>query len=278
MNLTPTASKPFEIVHLDTFTLEQSKFLTIIDSFSKYAQAYFLNSLSTTEITDNLIQFFSHHGIPKQIIIDNGTEFKNSVVTELLELHKIKIHFISPYHPQSNGQIERFHSTIIEHIRLLNTQGFAKISVRMKMLYAILSYNHSIHSSTQLKPIDVVNGHICNDDPFNLEIDKILVNDYINDHKEKTKLLYSKLNSDLMNNKQKLIEKRNEKRDETNIFQPDQKVYIKKHIRQKSANKYSKPVKLTGTNPVRKVVSTERQPKVHMDNLRRPLQKTYSFD
>jgi len=55
-----------------------------------------------------------------------------------------------------------------------------------------------------------------------------------------------------MNNKQKLIEKRNEKRDETNIFQPDQKVYIKKHIRQKSPNKYSKPVKLTYNQPCKK--------------------------
>jgi len=34
-----------------------------------------LNSLASTEIADNLLNYFSHHGIPKQIIVDNGTEF-----------------------------------------------------------------------------------------------------------------------------------------------------------------------------------------------------------
>lgn len=113
--LSPTATKPFEISHMDTYTLEQSKFLTILDSFSKYAQAYPLKSLAATEIVDNLLMFFSHHGVPKQIILDNGTEFKNSVVTELFQLHKGKIHFIAPHHPQSNGNIERLNSTISEH-------------------------------------------------------------------------------------------------------------------------------------------------------------------
>lgn len=36
MNVTPTAGQPFEIILVDTFTLEQSKFLIIIDRFSPY--------------------------------------------------------------------------------------------------------------------------------------------------------------------------------------------------------------------------------------------------
>ncbi len=167
MNVTPTASRPFEIIHLDTYTLEKSKFLTIVDSFSKYAQAYPLKSLAATEIADSLLSHFSHHGIPKQIIVDNGTEFKNTIVTELLSLHKIKVHFCSPYHPESNGIAERFHSTLSEHIRLLNNQNFANATIQNKIVYAVLAYNHTIHSTTNLKPIDVVQGHITSDDTFN---------------------------------------------------------------------------------------------------------------
>ncbi|KAL1463850.1 hypothetical protein WDU94_015550 [Cyamophila willieti] len=44
MNKTPTATRPFEIVHIDTFTAERTKLLTIVDSFSKLAQAYYLES------------------------------------------------------------------------------------------------------------------------------------------------------------------------------------------------------------------------------------------
>lgn len=278
LNVTPTASKPFEIIHLDTFTLEQTKFLTIIDSFSKYAQAYMIKALASTEIVDQLLHFFSHHNIPKQIIVDNGTEFKNSVITELLNLHKIKVHFCSPNHAQSNGNIERFHSTIIEHIRLLNTKCFLKSPIQSKMIYAVLAYNHSIHSVTKLKPIDIINGHIGNDNPFDVEIEKILTNDYISDHKEKTKILYAKVNEMLHANKEKLTEKLNIQRDEPKIFEPQQKVFIKKHIRQKNANKFNKSTTLVNVDSTKNTVSTENKGKVHMDNLKRPLKKTYEFN
>jgi hypothetical protein len=43
-NVTPTPIEPFEIVHIDTLTFERTKFLTIFDTFSKYAQVYKLKS------------------------------------------------------------------------------------------------------------------------------------------------------------------------------------------------------------------------------------------
>nr|CAI5851064.1 unnamed protein product [Callosobruchus analis] len=278
MNLTPTATKPFEIIHIDSFAFEGSKFLTIIDSFSKYAQAYHITSLSGTEIADNLIFFFSHHGVPSQIITDNGTEFKNTVITELLALHKIKLHFISPNHPNSNGLIERFHSTIIEHLRLLNTEGFQKTPIKMKMLYAVLAYNHTVHSVTKLKPIDIINGHITSNEPFDIKIDQLLLNDYTDKHKERTKLLYCKINSDLMQSKEKTLDRVNRNCDSPTIFDNKETVYVKKHLKKKNANKFSKPCRLRNINSEKKTVTTDQHEKVHMSNLKRPLRKLYSFD
>lgn len=277
MNVTPTATRPFEIIHLDTYTLEQTKFLTIIDSFSKYAQAYPIKSLSSTEIVDNLLFYFSHHKIPKQIIVDNGTEFKNSVVTELLQLHKIQIHFCSPHHPQSNGVVERLHSTLAEHIRLLNNQNFSKTPISQKMIYAILAYNNSLHSATKIKPTDVINGHITEDNPFDINIEQVLLSDYINDHKDKTKILYSKINEKLVNSKELVINKINEKREDPEIFEPDKTAYVKKHIRQKHADKFSQPTKLLSVNKERKTAKTQSHEKIHLSNLKRPLRNRYSF-
>lgn len=279
MNVTPTASRPFEIIHLDTYTFEKNKFLTIIDSFSKYAQAYHLNSLASVEIVDKLLIFFSHHGIPKQIIVDNGTEFKNSVVTELLTLHKIKVHFCSPHHPESNGVIERLHSTLAEHIRLLNNQNYSAAPMEQKMIYAILAYNHTIHSSTNLKPIDIIQGHVTSNDIFDLKLDQILVNDYVNSHKEKANILYSQINDKLIKKKEYLAEKRNKNTDDPEIFQPDQTVYLKKHTRQKHTDKFTQPTKLISINTKKKTGVTEKQGKVHLSNIKRPLiRKKYSFE
>ena len=119
---------------MDTFQLEQQKFLTLIDPFSKYAQAYPLTPLNSIEITNCLVSFFTHHGVPKLIITDNGREFQNTVIKDLMTLHKIDLHFVTPHHPESNSPVERLHSTLIEHVHLLNTQGHKDESIKVKML------------------------------------------------------------------------------------------------------------------------------------------------
>jgi len=203
---------------------------------------------------------------------------KNTVITELLTLHKIKIHFCSPHHPESNGVVERLHSTLAEHIRLLNNQEYGDTPIKTKMIYAILAYNHTIHSVTNLKPIDVIQAHITTNDTFDIKLDQILINDYVNNHKEKTKALYSQINANLVKRKENLVEKLNKDKDDVNeIFKPDQNVYLKKHIRQKHTDRFSKPTKLVSINTKKKTGKTENQEKVHLSNIRRPLQQKYSF-
>jgi transposase InsO family protein len=268
-NITPTPTKPFEILHMDTFQAENRKFLTIIDTFSKYAQAYALNSLNSLEIVNSLLIFFAHHGIPKSITTDNGSEFKNVLLQELLSLHKINIHFITPHHPESNSPVERFHSTLLEHIRLLNTQGFQEEPIQNKILYSVLAYNNSIHSVTQFKPMDLINGHISADNPFDLNIEKELLNDYIERHKNFTQKLYSNLNIKLADKKQKLISKRNDKREEIEIT-PQQEINERKFIRQKTSNKYKPLTTVKQYDPAQKIIITNADRQIHIANIKRP--------
>lgn len=83
------------------------------------------------------------------------------------------IHFCSTDHPQSNGLIKRLHTTLIEHLRLLIIQGFSITPIYMNTIYATLAYNHS--SSTELKPIVIINGHINTNDPLNRDIEKTIM-------------------------------------------------------------------------------------------------------
>ena len=50
-----------------------------------------------------------HLGPSRKILIDNGTEFKNKLWTEVFEKLKIEQKFTPIYSPQSNGRIEGFH-------------------------------------------------------------------------------------------------------------------------------------------------------------------------
>src|ERR1043166_9953503 len=53
-------------------------------------------------------------GTPKVIQSEQGTHFVNKVVKELTEKFRIKHSLSSPYHPQTNGLVERFNCTLCE--------------------------------------------------------------------------------------------------------------------------------------------------------------------
>jgi len=273
-NSTPTANKPFEIIHIDKLTLDGNKFLTLVDAFSKYAQAYYLTSNSSLEVVKNLLLYFSHHGIPKQIISDNGAEFDSSLVKEMLTLHKIDIHFICSQNPNSNGIVERFHSTLVEHVRLLNNRNeFSCDSMVIKVRYAIIGYNHSIHSVTRLTPFEVVYGHIGQDHLLDFDLEHRLMNDYASKHKDRLAILYSEIANRSNNTKEKIIERLNKDREE--IPKLPSTIFVKnKQYMSKTKNRFNKE-KLESVDPVLKTVNIvprhhNTKKKVHLANIRRP--------
>jgi len=273
-NITPTPTKPFEIVHVDTLKYECKKFLTIIDAFSKYAQVYLLETSQGQEIAENLMHYFSHHSVPGLLVMDNGPEFDNGVVRDFLLLHKVDTHFCSPHHPPSNGLIERFHSTFLDHINILNNSPqFSKDSVKSKIHFAIIAYNNSIHSSTGKTPFEILNFDM--QMPSNIDLEAKIVNNYIDSHKEKVKEIHKIINENLSKNKTKIINKLNEKRE--SIPEIPKTVFIKSNFRSKRRNRYKKEEVLE-VNPERKTVRPKLRErkrgrqfsKLHIGNIKRP--------
>lgn len=56
---------------------------------------------------------------------------------------------------------------------------------------------------SQQKPIEILNGHF---DPFNMDINKLLIINYLEQHRQRTKLLDEQLNKLSSETKQKTIE------------------------------------------------------------------------
>lgn len=55
--IVPPPNKPFEILHLDFFTAQSEKFLTIVDAFSKYAQSYHLRDGTALSVIQAFLIF-----------------------------------------------------------------------------------------------------------------------------------------------------------------------------------------------------------------------------
>lgn len=274
MNLTPTATRPLQIIHMDSITFEKKKFLTIIDSFSRYAQCYPITSCNSVEVADKLLSFFSHHGIPQTIVADNGCEFNNGLVKELTELHKIKMHWISTQHPPSNGLAERFHSTIIEHIRIFNNRDeFKTETIESKVKYAVIAYNNSIHSVTKLTPLEVLYGHIESNPILEIDIQNRFINEYVNNHKEKTKRLFDHIQEINQSRKEHVINERNKDREE--LPEIPKEVYVRNVQKQsKTKNKFNKETLLSVNRELKTAKINPRhhntREKIHLSKIKRP--------
>jgi len=123
--LTKTPQKPFEKIVIDTIgPLEMSESgnqysVTMICDLTKYV---ITGSVPNKEaktvaraIMNNLILIY---GIPREILTDLGTEYKNSILAELTEMLKISHSFATPHRHQTVGSIERNHRSFNEYLRI----------------------------------------------------------------------------------------------------------------------------------------------------------------
>ena len=104
-------------------TLRGRTLLMIIDYYSHYPEAYALNNANSAEIISCLTESFAHFGIPKVVISDNGLVFVSKEFESFLSSLGITHIRSSNYHPQSNGTIERLHSTLKSRLKRLQVDS-----------------------------------------------------------------------------------------------------------------------------------------------------------
>ena len=84
--------------------------LTTIDHLTGWLEAFPIPDKSADTIVSTLIiQYIPVHMCPRYILLDNGTEFKNTIMDQVLKQIGIERIFPAPYHPESNGKLEVFH-------------------------------------------------------------------------------------------------------------------------------------------------------------------------
>ncbi|KAA8578232.1 hypothetical protein FQN60_010716 [Etheostoma spectabile] len=58
------------------------------------------------------MDFFYKYGAPKRILTDQGKEFVNKINLDMCAKLGIARSLCAPYHPQTNGLVERLNGTI----------------------------------------------------------------------------------------------------------------------------------------------------------------------
>lgn len=163
------------------------------------------------DITKALIKYFSLYQVPNTIIFDRGTEFNNNLVKDLLKNYKVNIHVTCVNNPKSNGLIERFHSTLIEHLRILNQRPDARnYETLPKIQLAVIAYNNSLNLNNKFTPLEVLFG---SDKDKNVLKFQNPNEDCLQDYKSKLQLINDQINNKIKAEKNKRFLKQKSKID-----------------------------------------------------------------
>lgn len=164
MEITSTSTRPFERLALDIVGplpeagFQNFKFiLTLQDDLTKFSSAYPMVSATSDEIARNLVHFMSLFGFPKTILTDLGTCFTSDLFKQLTDILKIKALFTTPYHPQTNGALERSHATMKEYLKSFVNEN--QNDWHCYLFTAILAYNTTPHCTTEFTPYELLYGY-----------------------------------------------------------------------------------------------------------------------
>ena len=155
-------SQPLELIHLDYLKIEPSKgnienVLVITDHFTRYAQA-FPSKTQTALATAKLLwnNFILHYGFPSKIITDQGRNFESELIEHLCQLAGVQKLRTSPYHPQTNGQCERFNGTLLNILGTLTPEQ--KKDWKSHVPALVHAYNCTRNAATGFSPYFLLFG------------------------------------------------------------------------------------------------------------------------
>ena len=129
----------------------------ITDHFTRYALAY-ASKTQTAQATARILwdNFICHYGFPEQFISDQGRNFESDLIKELCKIAGVKKLHTTPYHPQSNGQCERFNSTLCNMLGTLSDEE--KSDWKSHLGCMTHAYNCTKHASTTYSPYYLMFG------------------------------------------------------------------------------------------------------------------------
>ena len=134
-----------------------SYLLVVGDYFTRWMEAYPIPSQEASTVARTLTnEFFLRFSPPEQLHSDQGRQFEAQILAEVCRLLKIKKTQTTPYHPQSDGLVERFNRTLLS---MLSTMvGGHHDTWEDHVRSVCMAYNTSLQPTTGYSPFFLMFG------------------------------------------------------------------------------------------------------------------------
>ena len=148
------ATAPLDLLHVDFTSIETTwepnqlpRFTNVLvfqDHFMKHVLAYVTPDQSAKTITKFLYQgYISIFGAPARLLCDRGANFMSSVIDKMCKILGMKKLQTTPYHPSTNGLVERLHQMIMQMIGKLGEDKKANWPLHLAEIVHTYNATHS---------------------------------------------------------------------------------------------------------------------------------------
>lgn len=141
-------------IHIDyAGPFEGKMFFLLIDAFSKWLEIHITNTSTTERTIEMMRRTFAGTGLPDTVVSDNAATFTSQEFSDFLKHNGIRHVRSPPYHPASNGLVERAVQTFKEGMK---RQKSGTLSSRLSRF--LLRYRITPHTTVGASPSELMWG------------------------------------------------------------------------------------------------------------------------
>lgn len=155
------ATGPLEFVAMDYLgplprTPQGNQYVLVItDRFSKLARALPMKTMKAEPTARAFLESWAYvYGPPQHLLTDNGSNFTSKFFQSICLAIGSKNLFTTAYHPQTNGQAERYNRTLVTRLRHFVAEHQRNWDEFVQPL--TYAYNMQVHASTGTTPFDLI--------------------------------------------------------------------------------------------------------------------------
>ncbi|KAL2089209.1 hypothetical protein ACEWY4_016108 [Coilia grayii] len=158
----PIIDVPFSRIGMDIVgPLERSRrgnryILVVVDYATTYPEAFPLRQVKVRQVANALLQLVTRVGIPQEVLTDQGTNFTSKLLKQVYQYLGIKGIKMTPYHPQTDGLVERFNQTLKSMLCKFVADSGADWDEWLP--YLLFAYCEVPQASTGFSPFELLYG------------------------------------------------------------------------------------------------------------------------
>jgi transposase InsO family protein len=163
--------KPNELWHTDAsyfFVVGWGYYylISVLDDYSRMILSWKvqprMSSPDIIEVVQEAIEFTGQPAVPVEpgpaLLTDHGPGFLSRILEEFLMLRAMKHIVASPFHPQTNGKLERYHRTAKAKVNLFVYHSPEALRAAMASFVNYYNYQRYHEALDNVTPADVYDG------------------------------------------------------------------------------------------------------------------------